>query len=264
MGVVHDRPPKDGRSENWFRSSPSESCLVWSEVGTFLIRQGREIIVDPATDADSGLLRQAILGPAFGILLQQNGFFPLHASSININGTAIALAGVSGSGKSTLAAHLHSSGHALISDDISAINTDTDPPILPPGFPRFRLWPESVTNFGENPEALPQLHKGTEKRLIVLTDGFADSALPLKLIYFLVDHDSESIEILTPQNGLLQLMHYCYNVTLIQAAIGIQALMKQCASIAGSTKLFILKRRRSLDALPDLAAMVEAHLDRNL
>ncbi len=264
-GVVDERPPSSssGSGGSWYRVSPSQSCLVWEEVGAFLIRNGSEIIADPAEGVGDGLLRQAIIGPAFAMLLQQRGFFPLHAAAVALGEEAIAIAGDSGSGKSTLAAALHARGHALLSDDIAAISFETDRPVTYPGFPRFRLWPETATRFDEEADALPRLHSGTEKRLMSLSSGFATTELPLRRVYILADSPAESITVLSRQEGLLLVMRLCYNLELIQAAVGMPALMKQCARLVGSADVCVLKRRRSLEILPELAALVEGQCDRD-
>jgi hypothetical protein len=257
VGAVDERPPPSDRGGSWYRVSPSESCLFWEEVGTFLIRNGSEIVVDPSEGVGDGMLRQAVIGPAFAMLLQQRGFFPLHAAVVVLGEEAIALAGESGSGKSTLAAALHARGNALLSDDIAAISFDTPQPVTYPGFPRFRLWPETATCFGEKVDALPRLHSGTEKRLVEISSGFATTEFPLRRIYILADSTSESIAVLPRQEGLLLVMRLCYNLELIQAAVGIPALMKQCARLVEAADVCILKRRRSLRTLPELAATVE-------
>lgn len=48
----------------------------------------------------------------------------LHASCIDVGGTAIAFAGLSGAGKSTLAAALATAGHGFISDEVTAVDGD--------------------------------------------------------------------------------------------------------------------------------------------
>ena len=48
----------------------------------------------------------------------------LHASCIDVGGTAIAFAGLSGAGKSTLAAALATAGHGFIADEVAAVDGD--------------------------------------------------------------------------------------------------------------------------------------------
>src|SRR5436853_233172 len=82
---------------------------------------------------------------AAGLPLPQRGHFVLHASSVAIDGKAAAFAGPSGRGKSTLVAALASAGHPLIADDMSVIDTSGAAPVVQPGFPRVKLWPDSAS-----------------------------------------------------------------------------------------------------------------------
>jgi energy-coupling factor transporter ATP-binding protein EcfA2 len=50
----------------------------------------------------------------------------LHASCVDVGGTAVAMAGASGAGKSTLAAAMALSGHGFLADEVTAISTDGD------------------------------------------------------------------------------------------------------------------------------------------
>jgi hypothetical protein len=262
-GRIRDVPPESEGHENWFRASPNQTCLVWQDVGTFLISNGREIVVDPAESVQEEYLRLAILGPVLAVVLQQRGRFPLHASSIAKDGKVAALAGESRSGKSALAAALHARGLVLVSDDITAVDVDSDRPTAYPGIPLFKLWPETVTFFGESAETLPRLHSETEKRSSPVTKGFADTPLPLDRVYILAEDSRDAVEPLTLQQSLFELTRLCYNVDLTMAAMGPAAFMRLCMQVAEGVSFFRLQRRRSLSALSDLAAMVEEHLGRD-
>ncbi len=52
-------------------------------------------------------------------------FFPLHAAVIGIGDSAVAICGPSGAGKTTLALHLREQSHAIVADDLAAIDPAT-------------------------------------------------------------------------------------------------------------------------------------------
>jgi serine kinase of HPr protein (carbohydrate metabolism regulator) len=56
--------------------------------------------------------------------------------------------GDSVSGKSTLAVALSARGHAMVADDIVAVNCDCPFPVVFPGFPQLKIWPETVKYSG--------------------------------------------------------------------------------------------------------------------
>jgi len=63
-------------------------------------------------------LQVYLLGHALSFALVKQGFEPLHATAVVIEGKAIAFLGDSGFGKSTLAAAFLDAGHTLLTDDL--------------------------------------------------------------------------------------------------------------------------------------------------
>src|SRR5262245_26845245 len=102
--------PLDGPrrpSDDWaITAAPGEASGWAPGAGRFRVRHGREIVIDPDPGADPRAIRLAVIGPLLGVILAQRGRFVLHASTVAIDGRAVAFTGPSGSGKSTLAARL--------------------------------------------------------------------------------------------------------------------------------------------------------------
>src|SRR5882724_4639290 len=68
--------------------------LSCAEVGTFLVRDGVEILVDAVPGVPDGIVRLYLLGPVFAALLRQRGLLVLHASAVAIGGEAVGFLGV--------------------------------------------------------------------------------------------------------------------------------------------------------------------------
>ncbi len=51
-------------------------------VAAFHVHGGREIIIQPAPQADAAAIRLFLLGSAFGALLHQRGITPMHGSAV--------------------------------------------------------------------------------------------------------------------------------------------------------------------------------------
>lgn len=126
--------------------------LTVPEIARFLISGGRSIRAEPIAGVDPRNVRLFLLGSAFGVLLHQRGLLPLHANSIEIEGTAIAFMGASGAGKSTLAAWFHDKGFRVLADDVCVVSFDGDRPFVVPGLPRLRLWLDALEASGRRPE----------------------------------------------------------------------------------------------------------------
>lgn len=265
--VVVDAGPIEGVGDpglgDWSDLSPRRSVLVKSGVGSILVRDGRSITVDPAPGADAHLAHLAhfVLGPAMGLLLQQRGLYCLHASSVRIGDGAIAFAGDSGSGKSTLAHAMQANGHALITDDIAAIDDAGSVPLVYPGPAALRLWPEGMTSVGTDPGSFETLHDATEKRLIPV-DSTVDSSVgmrdPVTLdrVYLLTAADREEVAELTGLEAVVALLRHCVFPELLSGVSGPTALMQQCVRIAKHTRVFRLHRRDDIAALPSLTALL--------
>lgn len=231
-----------------------------AEVGMFLVQDGCEIVIDPAPGLDESILRTLILGPILSVLLRQRGLLVLHASSIATNDGAVAFLGGSGWGKSTLAEAFHAQGYSILTDDVMAVQTETDHPIVFPGFPQVKLWPEAAASIGHAPESLPLLHSQTEKLAHRLTRGFLQTPLPLKRIYLLGKGNHHEIVPLQSQEAFLELVRHSHAVSLLNAPDFVSSHLRQCTSVVKDVPIYRLKRQLSLAALPDLVKLVEVDL----
>jgi hypothetical protein len=258
-------PSLEATSTNCYCHISAEAAyLFWEEAGTFLVRGGREIIVDPIPGVEERVLRLYILGAALGLLLHQRGLLVLHASTVALDGSAIAFVGERGWGKSTTAGALHVRGHRIIADDITAVDLDnTSSPMVLPGFGQLKLWPEAATALGSSPETLPQLHPQFEKRAYPITKKFSSTPLPLKSIYILDAGPVLEIEHLPAQEALPALMPhwYCarFGAQMLQAT-GISSHFLKCTHLVNHVSVYRLHRQRSLSMLDAIAQLVESHL----
>lgn len=146
--------------------------------GMLLVQGGREIILDPHPVTDESVLRPFILGAIMSILLRQRGLFVLHASSVVINDIAVAFMGESGWGKSTLAESFHAQGYSILTDDLMAIQLDSQQPLVIPSFPQIKLWPDAAASIGHAPDSLPLLNPETQKLVHQLSDRFFKHQYP--------------------------------------------------------------------------------------
>jgi hypothetical protein len=250
--------------EGLVHATGEEALLFFGDVGRVLVREGREIVIDPVPGANDSVLRLVVLGPGIGIILYQRGQLTLHASAVAVEGGAIAFMAERGWGKSTTAAAMHSRGYGLVSDDITALQfEDTDEvPVVAPGYPQFKLWPEAAAFLGDVPEDLPRLDPGFEKRGRPVAAAFATAPLPLKRIYVLDQGEAPGIESLSPQEAFLSLLHHTYGRQLFQA-VGTSSHFLKCSRVVKSVPMLRLRRPYSLEALPEVAQLIENDLARS-
>src|SRR3989441_9254395 len=137
---------------NGVRATAGEARVALPGVGRFLVREGREIVVEPSPKVTEAALRAFLLGPVLAVALHQRGRLVHHASAVALDGGAVAFLGGSGRGKSTLAGTLYRRGHRLIADDVLVVSDAADGPCAWPGIPQLKLWPDTAAALGDRSE----------------------------------------------------------------------------------------------------------------
>lgn len=185
--------------------------LRWNDRDICQIRS-KEIIVNPHTGIEDNFLRSLILGPALGIYLHLHGRVVLHSSTIDIEGAGVGFVGHNGAGKSTTTSYFLKKGYPLVADDVSSLEFIEDIPVVYPGIPRIKLWPETI-KLWDGPIVCFPIHSPSTKRSCVV-ENFHESSVPLKHIYVIERGEKTEITDISPQEGLIELIRnsYCANI----------------------------------------------------
>jgi hypothetical protein len=239
-------------------SPTDEIRLSYDGVGRFAIRDGRRVVVDPVEDVADAALLPYLLGPVLGAVLYQRGYLVLHASSVSIRGAAVAFLGPSGAGKSTIAAACRARGHALLSDDITAIEIADGEPMVVPGVPLLKLAPELPLRLDLDWDRLSAVSQG--KELYRVPGGVPRSRRPLDRLYVLAEGDLRSAA-MSPGERIQALVGHTYTQSLLdEASIGDH--FRQCARVAETAAVRRLSRPRDLDSLPATVRRIEEAVGR--
>jgi hypothetical protein len=243
---------------------PDGALLSIPDVGRFLIRQGREIVVEPAPGGSERNLRLYLLGSAFGALLHQRGLLPLHANAIEIGGRAVAFMGHSGAGKSTMAAWFHDRGFRVLADDVCVVTFDAEGrPIAQGGIPRLRLWREALEASGRTAEAFELSFDDMDKYNVPTAAAEAGEPVELSRIYLLGK---------APQGAAEGSIRRLYGVDAVDALVsntyrgGFVTMMgttrrhlADCLALVGKAPVFSAERRWGYDSFEAQARALEAH-----
>jgi hypothetical protein len=159
-----------------------------------------------------------LLGPVLGCVLRLRQITCLHAGVVAVGNTAIAIIGPKGAGKSTSIAFLAQQGHAVLTDDIAPLVEIDGQFFVQPGYPRLRLWPNTIEALGLNVNQLPPVLSFAEKRYLNLTPKnessqwqFQPEPLPLTAIYLLDTPNQEILINPLPQRtNLISLVRNTY------------------------------------------------------
>ena len=155
--------------------------FFYSDGARFAVeRRGREVWADWPENYTLEDACTYLIGPVIGFVLRLRGVPCLHASAVAVGEQAIALVGFPGAGKSTTVAAFAQCGFSVISDDVVALAEDGANFLVPPGYPRVNLWPDSVRALFGTDGALPRITPTWDKRYMALGDngfGFATTAV---------------------------------------------------------------------------------------
>lgn len=258
-GSLPDRLAEDDGPARMLTVAPDGTVLLtMPERVRLMVRDGRSIVadIDPANDGDWRLM---LLGPALGLLMHQRGLFPLHAASLRIGDTTIAIAGISGAGKSTLTHGLMRRGATLLSDDLTVVDTQSDTIAVTPAFPRLKLWRDAVEAAGDTAEGLPRIREGLDKFDLQPAHAFDPAPSPLSAIVLLEWSESAvSLNRLAPTVAVPALIE---QVARLPTAIRMgrkPMLMRQAGALAGRVPVHRLERPRAFDRFDEAAAAVMA------
>lgn len=257
--AVPPLPNEDGRA--FIHSEMDGELRFFSRAeGRFVYRAGREILLDPVPEMAPSALRLYILGAGLNIALFQRGLWVFHASVVCIEGKAVAFLGHPHAGKTTMAATLHRRGHTLLSDDVLAIRMTEDGPLALPGFPRFKLWPDSAEALGVEAETLPRIKEDMDKRSCAVARRFREEPAPLVRMYTLGEGPAPEIALLNPRQAHLELIPY-WDLSKFGAAFlqgrRLGTCFLQCGELARRVPVSMLTRTTDLADLPRLADLVE-------
>ncbi|MEA5598340.1 hypothetical protein [Rivularia sp. UHCC 0363] len=230
------------------------------EIGKFLIRDGKEIIIEPVTGLDDSLLRTVILGPVLCVLLRQRGLLVLHASCININHKGVAFMGGSGWGKSTLATAFHTQGYDVLTDDVLPIKIEKNQAVVFPSYPQFKLCPDAATSLGQDTQNLLPVSKNSFKVAYKLQKGFQKNPIPLQQIYVLDKGNEHKISKLQPQETFVELMRHTRAMKSVTEQDFFAEHFRLCSELIKNVSFSRFTRKPSLADLPLLINLIEEDL----
>jgi hypothetical protein len=215
------------------------------EVGSYLVRDGTTILVEPLRSADFDRVRLYLLGSCMGALLYQRGLFPLHGCSVEDARGAVLFVGDSGAGKSTLADHFRRRGFRLLADDVSAVFPGPRGGFLvSPGFPQIRLCPDGFARLQGAVGAEPPARFDVDKHVISLASDFSCQPAPLLRICRLgIQEDPvPRLERLDGFESINLLLENLYRPLLLRTFATRERTMRDAARLAKECQIFQANR----------------------
>jgi hypothetical protein len=203
------------------RLADGSSYMHWKDLGEFLVSSdGRQITCRKFPEAAMESFQVYLLGQALAFALVKQGFEPLHATTLEIKGRAVAFLGDSGFGKSSLAACFLEAGHTLVTDDMLILLETGDGHVAYPGPDRIKVFPGIARRFlGKRASGVP-MNADTKKQVIPIGRSACFYPVPLASIYALcAPHEVRRkgvirIEPLTPREAFISIVGNTFNSAL--------------------------------------------------
>ena len=236
-----------------------KATTLWLKVvnvATFLVSDGRRIIVDPHPGIDDDSVRAFLLGSALGALLFQRGHLVLHGNAIRIGDQCMICIGRSGAGKSTLAAGFMQRGYSILADDVVPVDGQCR---ALPGFPRIKLWRDVIERLAIDTSALCRVRPCTEKFNLPVEPYSSLSPLPIRWVYVLDSKHIEEMKIepILGMQGFRPLYNNTYRVRFLQGMSLNPEHLRLCGQLAAQIRLARITRPREGFSL---APMIDAIL----
>ena len=176
-----------GRKYSGYKCEANDSSLLIRtyRIAKLLISGGNQILVQEREGAHDYEIRTLLLGWGLGALLHQRGLFPLHASAVAGDHGCLAFCAPSGAGKSTLAYAFLKRGYRLLDDNIAALKTDLNSPMVFPGYPEIKLWGNDLGDLTSEYPRLRPVVRESGKFALNARDHFQRDPQPLIRIYMI-------------------------------------------------------------------------------
>jgi hypothetical protein len=239
------------------RAGETAFCIEWNGLGRCLIRQRREIVVEPDRGVDPEALAPYITGPALAVLLHQRNLLVLHASAVAFGDSAAVFLGNKGYGKSTQAAHLEMRSHPLVSDDLVPVSFRGGVPETSAGYPQIKLYDDSLESIGLGAVNMPLVTANHPKRFMRCEDHFADRPLSVGCVFILENSDSVEITRLPATAAFMGIARNSYMGGYLAETNSVSAHFQQCQALVNSTPIFQLRRPRDFGYIAKVTDLIE-------
>lgn len=203
-----------------------------------------------------------LLNQVLSHCLLLRGVESLHATSVVVDGSALAFIGDGGYGKSTLAAAFMGLGYPLLTDDVLVLDFSGNRVLGHPSLARIKLVPESADAVFGRRRALP-MNTFTDKMILPLTPTeHVAHPVPLRAIFALPSGSScEEISIRRARGhgALIPLIKNTFQPTLYSRR-RLEQQFRFASRLVRMVPVNLLSYPRRMDLLPEVVASILSDL----
>ncbi|MBN2633579.1 MAG: hypothetical protein JXR66_08490 [Bacteroidales bacterium] len=177
---VREVPAPVSCGEQW-QVNGNEYSLKVKGIGSFYVRDGREVEYYAEIGADPDWVRLYLNGQVLVALLHQRKIISFHASSFVYDGRGVMILGESGAGKSSLTAAFVLKGDLLLTDDVTPVVLLGSEMRIMPLHGSIRIRKNTAEQLNLNSDKLREAEYGTGKQYL-LTGNAREENYPLQTI----------------------------------------------------------------------------------
>jgi hypothetical protein len=229
----------------------------WGDVGEFLVSaDGKTIVCRQSNQASGESFRVYLLGQALSFALVKQGFEPLHATTVVVNGEAAVFLGDGGFGKSSLAACFLAAGHRILTDDLLILRETSKGILAYPGPDRIKLFPRVARKFLGEAASHVTMNTFTRKMIVPLRrEQACATPVPLGAIYAIAAprqvfrKQAIRIETLSPREAFFELVKNTFNYRIVDGE-RLERQFIETEHLVDAAPVKKLSYPRALDRLP--------------
>ena len=239
-----------------------EAC--WFEipnVACFLIKHGRQIIVEPFPGVDEDSLRLFLYTTCLPLVLIYHNFFLFHGGAIHWGEQGVAFLANFGQGKSTLLASFLEYNYRFLSDDICVLNQEG---FILPGIPHLQLREDAIKKLGIDQSTLKLIRPTLKKWFVPVQQSFYSQPSLLKTVY-IINPTIRPDLLLTPLVGLKKIQHlrkYTYHPLFVKGLGKDLLYFQRCATLAARISVTYVERAKQGIQWDAFADLIELDLQR--
>lgn len=256
MGLVPD-PPRP----RWLQVTDEEVLVRLPQHWRLLVSRGSEVVIQAPEDADMAADMSWVVDTwGIPLALMQRGLLSLHASTVNVHGQTLALAGSSGAGKSTTAWGLHQRGHRILVDESTLCEVTPTAVLLHPYRRRVHLTLRAAEHFGLGGDLTRPVTKSGSK-VSVASQAAEISTMPLDRVVVLNASSSVStikVETLAGPGAIPALAQLTERRGLAPRILGGRRYLDLLAGMVENADIVLLTRPSEGWCLDEVLDTVEA------
>jgi hypothetical protein len=252
---------EDQKSDNLL--GPGNRWFYIPNEGSFLIKDGTNIIVERDETADDKHIRSLLLGACLGCILYQREIIAIHGAAIVWKGKAILISGRSGAGKSTISSEFRNRGCQFMADDTVAITSNKEGVYAYPSYPQQKLCVDAAVQYGYDLNKLVLLNEDRKKYGIDLSASFCPEMRKIAAFIYLDIHEEDElvIDTLNGTEKLHLIIENLYNFIEYNVAGMSPVIFKKCLEITQKIPIIRVRRPEKENTILQIVELLEKQIE---